>query len=179
MRASADCRKSPRRAREGRSPLEFQSYPAACTPEAGDFCGGKSHFPEQKSIPCSFCARKSVRISAKEVVFANSLAKTSRFATEWLRMSHSPLERVAVAGELASPSTSLSKYYFDKLRRLLWMRASVNLFWGHSTPRTSPFFVASKRHMYVAAVSKRASWAWPPPWNHSALRAAMSSVEMP
>ena len=26
----------------------------------GDFCGGKSHFPEQKSFPCSFRARKSV-----------------------------------------------------------------------------------------------------------------------
>ena len=26
----------------------------------GDFCGGKSHFPEQKSLPCSFRARKSV-----------------------------------------------------------------------------------------------------------------------
>ena len=23
----------------------------------GDFCGGKSHFPEQKSFPCRFCAR--------------------------------------------------------------------------------------------------------------------------
>ena len=26
----------------------------------GDFCGGKSHFPEQKSLLCSFRARKSV-----------------------------------------------------------------------------------------------------------------------
>ena len=26
----------------------------------GDFCSGKSHFPEQKSLPCSFRARKSV-----------------------------------------------------------------------------------------------------------------------
>ncbi len=26
-----------------------------------DFCDGKSHFPEQKSFPCSFCARKSER----------------------------------------------------------------------------------------------------------------------
>ena len=26
----------------------------------GDFCAGKSHFPEQKSLPCSFRARKSV-----------------------------------------------------------------------------------------------------------------------
>ena len=25
----------------------------------GDFCAGKSHFPEQKSFPCSFRARKS------------------------------------------------------------------------------------------------------------------------
>ena len=31
----------------------------------GDFCGGESHSPEQKSFPCSFCARKSEKISAK------------------------------------------------------------------------------------------------------------------
>ena len=101
--------KNPRRAREGRSPLEFQSYPAACTPGAGDFCGGKFHFPEQKSIPCSFCARKSERCQQKRWFLPTQLAKTSRFATEWLILSHSPLERVVVAGELASPSTSLSK----------------------------------------------------------------------
>ena len=33
----------------------------------GDFCGGKSHFPEQKSLPCSFCARKSERFQQKLV----------------------------------------------------------------------------------------------------------------
>ena len=32
-----------------------------------DFCGGKSHFPEQKSFPCSFCARKSERFQQKLV----------------------------------------------------------------------------------------------------------------
>ena len=31
----------------------------------GDFCGGKSHFPEQKSFPCSFRARKSVGFQRK------------------------------------------------------------------------------------------------------------------
>ena len=46
-----------------------------------DFCGGKSHFPEQKSLPCSFCARKSERFQQK-------------------------LVGVAVAGELAPSSTS-------------------------------------------------------------------------
>ena len=50
----------------------------------GGFCGGKSHFPEQKSLPCSFCARKSERFQQK-------------------------LVGVVVAGELAPPSTSLSK----------------------------------------------------------------------
>ena len=53
----------------------------------GDFCGGKSHFPEQKSLPCSFCARKSERFQQK-------------------------LVGVVVAGELAPPSTSLSKRLF-------------------------------------------------------------------
>ena len=43
-----------------------------------DFCAGKSHFPEQKSFLCSFCARKSERFQQK-------------------------LERVVAAGELASP----------------------------------------------------------------------------
>ena len=32
-----------------------------------DFCGGKSHFPEQKSLPCSFCARKYERFQQKLV----------------------------------------------------------------------------------------------------------------
>ena len=53
----------------------------------GDFCAGKSHFPEQKSLPCSFRARKSVGFQRK-------------------------LVGVAVAGELAPPSTSLSKKTF-------------------------------------------------------------------
>ena len=37
----------------------FQSSPAACTVGSGRalFRGGKSHFPEQKSFPCRFCAR--------------------------------------------------------------------------------------------------------------------------
>ena len=33
----------------------------------GDFCVGKSHFPEQKSLPCSFRARKSVGFQRKLV----------------------------------------------------------------------------------------------------------------
>ena len=42
-----------------------------------DFCGGKSHFPEQKSFPCSFCARKSERFQQKLVGVAGRL-KTQR-----------------------------------------------------------------------------------------------------
>ena len=61
----SDCRKTPRRAREGGSPFALQSYPAACTPGTGDFSGGKSHFPEEKSVPCSLRARKSFKISAE------------------------------------------------------------------------------------------------------------------
>ena len=38
-----------------------------------DFCGGKSHFPEQKSFPCSFCARKSFRFQQKLVRVAGRL----------------------------------------------------------------------------------------------------------
>ena len=32
-----------------------------------DFCGGKSHFPEQKSFPCRFCARGFRRNPSKVV----------------------------------------------------------------------------------------------------------------
>ena len=46
------------RARESRSPLALKSSPAACTPETGaDFCVGKFHFPEQKSLPCTICGQ--------------------------------------------------------------------------------------------------------------------------
>ena len=51
-----------------------------------DFCVGKSHFPEQKLFPCSFCSRKSERFQQK-------------------------LEGVAVARELAPSSTCLSKSF--------------------------------------------------------------------
>ncbi len=51
------------RAREGRSPLALKSSPATCASETGaDFCVGKSHFPEQKSLPCKFrLCRKAAR----------------------------------------------------------------------------------------------------------------------
>ena len=38
-----------------------------------DFCAGKSHFPEQKPFPCSFCARKSLRFQQKLVRVAGRL----------------------------------------------------------------------------------------------------------
>ena len=72
FRASRRLSKNPWRAREGLSPLEFQSYPAACTPA--------------------------------EVLFANSLAKSSRFATEWLILSHSPLRVIFESGNPISQS---------------------------------------------------------------------------
>ena len=47
---------TPGRAREDRSPLAHKSFPATCASGTGaDFCVGKSHFPEQKSLPCNFC----------------------------------------------------------------------------------------------------------------------------
>ena len=49
-----------------------------------DVCGGKSHFPEQTSLHCNLCARKSERFQQK-------------------------LAGVAVAGELA-PSSTISIY---------------------------------------------------------------------
>ena len=38
-----------------------------------DFYAGKSHFPEQKPFPCSFCARKSLRFQQKLVRVAGRL----------------------------------------------------------------------------------------------------------
>jgi hypothetical protein len=54
---------------------------------AADFFAGKSYFTEKKSLPCRFCARKSEGFQQN-------------------------LVGVAVAGELAPPSTSLSKTLF-------------------------------------------------------------------
>ncbi len=65
-----------------------------------DFCGGKSHFPEQKSFPCSFCARKSERFQQK-------------------------LVGVAGTGELVPPSTSLSKSFLTSCGRIPIFSPSV------------------------------------------------------
>ena len=46
----------------------------------GGFC--KSHFPEQKSFPCSFCARKSLRFQQKLVRVVGRL-KTQRVLSLW------------------------------------------------------------------------------------------------
>ena len=82
--ADSDCRKTPGELERVATLSNFQSRQRRVRWARDDFCAGKSHFPEQKSFPCSFCARKSLRFQQK-------------------------LVRVAVAGELASPSTSLSK----------------------------------------------------------------------
>ena len=66
-----------------------------------DFCGGKSHFPEQKSFPCSFCARKPERFQQKLVGVANfSLHSTSSVKKEPSEKAsegqHIPLHRLPV-----------------------------------------------------------------------------------
>ena len=84
---------TPGRAREDRSPLAHKSFPATCASGTGaDFCVGKSHFPEQKSLPCTICGQ-SFRRKLKQIVVG-----------------------VAVAGELAPPSPpAWQKDFFDKL----------------------------------------------------------------
>ena len=83
----------------------------------GDFCGGKSHFPEQKSFPCGFYARKSERFQQNLVGVVGRL-KTQRVFRfcHWQNChgSNRRFEARHLAGELAPPSTSLSKF-FDKL----------------------------------------------------------------
>ena len=84
---AAPCQTVEKAPESSRGPQPFRTFNRAQRRvrwARGDFCAGKSHFPEQKSFPCSFCARKSERFQQK-------------------------LEGVVVAGELASPSTSLSK----------------------------------------------------------------------
>ena len=79
-----------------------------------DFCGGKSHFPEQKSFLCSFCARKSERFQQKLVGVAGRLKtrRVFRFCL-WQNChgSNRRFEARHLAGELAPPSTSLSKIF--------------------------------------------------------------------
>ena len=77
----------PGRARQGRSPLELQSNPAACTPDSRQFLRRGACPPEKKLLPCSFRARKCAAFQRK------------------LRGGGS------LPGELAPPSTS----WFDKL----------------------------------------------------------------
>ena len=49
--------KKPGRARQGRSPLELQSNPAACTPDSRQFLRRGACPPEKKLLPCRFAAR--------------------------------------------------------------------------------------------------------------------------
>ena len=82
--------------------------PVAATP-GKSFGIARASRPQGASLLAAAC-------TAEEVLFANSLAKSSRFATEWLILSHSPLERVAVAGELASPSTTRHISFWPLMR---------------------------------------------------------------
>ena len=82
--AAADCQKTKERSK---APSRFNRPRRRVRRGRGDFCGGKSHFPEQKSLPCSFRARKSVGFQRK-------------------------LVGVAVAGEFAPPSTQRVKRAF-------------------------------------------------------------------
>ena len=77
-----------------------------------DFCGGKSRFPEQKSLPCSFCARKSERFQQKLVGVAGRLKTQGVFRFCLWQNCHGSNRRFEarhLAGELAPLPTSLSK----------------------------------------------------------------------
>ena len=73
MRKPGACRrraqtvKKPRRARQGRSPRELQSNPAACTPDSRQFLRRGAFPPEKKLLPCSFRARKCAAFQRKLV----------------------------------------------------------------------------------------------------------------
>ena len=73
----ADCRKTLGELERAKALSNFNRAQRHVRWAREDFCGGKSHFPEQKSFPCSFCARKSERFQQKLVGVAGRL-KTQR-----------------------------------------------------------------------------------------------------
>ena len=81
--------KNPRRAREGRSPLEFKSCPAACTAGAGLFYRREIPFPGEKIATLQILRPESERLKQN-------------------------LVGVAVAGELAPPPTIFYAAYLTQ-----------------------------------------------------------------
>ena len=67
LRQAAEFRLSKhlKRAREGGSPFAFCRPRQRTRRGRGDFCVWNAHFPEQKSVPCSFRARKSAGFQRK------------------------------------------------------------------------------------------------------------------
>ena len=63
----SDCRKTSELSRGTQPFRTFNRAQRRVRWARDDFCAGKSHFPEQKSFPCSFCARKSLRFQQKLV----------------------------------------------------------------------------------------------------------------
>ena len=63
----SDCRKTLEELERAKALSNFNRAQRHVRWAREDFCGGKSHFPEQKSFPCSFCARKSERFQQKLV----------------------------------------------------------------------------------------------------------------
>jgi hypothetical protein len=55
----SDCQKTLGELERARSPLDFNRAQRHVRWARGYFCVGKSYFPEQKYLPCSFHARKS------------------------------------------------------------------------------------------------------------------------
>ena len=72
-RAASDCQKTPGELERAAAFRTFNRAQRRVRWARGDFCVGKSHFPEQKSFPCSFCARKSLRFQQKLVRVAERL----------------------------------------------------------------------------------------------------------
>lgn len=57
--------KTPQESARGRKPFRILSSPRRARRRRGDFCVGNAHFPEQKSVPCSFRAPKSPEFQRK------------------------------------------------------------------------------------------------------------------
>ena len=72
-----------------------------------DFCGGKSHFPEQKSFPCRFCARKSERFQQKLVgvclhSYNDTVSANAEVIIERCFRGFAPLEGVQILSSVPS-----------------------------------------------------------------------------
>ena len=85
-----------------------------------DFCGGKSHFPEQKSLPCRFCARGFRRNPSKickaETPKGFQVSPKAKLPTAKSKILTRHRGGGTWRGSLLPRPPACQKDFFDKLR---------------------------------------------------------------